>query len=81
MLPVSGGVSLSLTAEGKIVKLFIDMSSYYHPFHLQLHRAAGEAGVFVTVYEGRQYDKVDAVLLCVASVVIMAAEAGLDGGG
>ena len=70
----------SSMSEGKIVDCFIKLISYYHPLTCQLHRAAGEAGVCAAVHEGWQYDNVEAVELCVAAVVVMAAETCLDGG-
>lgn len=71
----------SSMAEGKIVECFIKLISYYHPLTRQLDRAAGEARVCVAVHEGWQNHKVESVELCVAAVVVVAAEADLDGGG
>ena len=71
---------LCLMTEGKIVQGFIKLISQHHPLTRQLHRAAGEAGVCVAVHKGWQHHKVESVELCVAAVVVMAAETCLDGG-
>lgn len=68
-------------SERQIVECFIKPVLYHHPLTRQFHRAAGEAGVCVAVYEGRQHDKVDAAPQSVAAVMIMAAEADFDGRG
>ena len=67
--------------ERQIVECFIKLILYHHSLTRQLHCAAGEAGVCVAVYEGRQHHNVEALKLCVAAVMIMAAEADFDGGG
>ncbi len=79
---IAGGCcSARSMAEGKIVECFIKLISYHHSLTLQFHRAAGEARVFAAVHEGWQHHEVEAVELCVAAVVVVAAEADLDCGG
>jgi len=76
----SDGAFLFSMAKREIIERFVKLILYHDLFALQLYRAAGEAGVCGTVNEGWQHDKVDTVQQRISSIVIMAAEAGLDGG-
>ena len=68
-----------LLSERKLVKHFIELISNDHPFALQFHRSAGEAGMFASVHESWKHDKVDAALQRVAAVMIVTAEAAHNG--